>query len=86
MGLPIRRFLRKWEYNREIQKAKKFTEDTAAGFWELYNEAITFHGRYRLSKIISAADQRELDVDDKVLSLYKIVMMITPYKTYAILN
>ena len=75
-----------WREEREVAKAQKFTEDVAEGFWALYNEALTCHGRYRFSKIITSADQGELEIDPSVLGLFKMVMMTAPYQIYATLN
>ena len=75
-----------WRQKRAFKKSKKFTEDAADGFWELFHLAVTYHGRFYLTQVVKAAEADEIYVEPKVLGLYKYVLMAAPYKVYATIN
>lgn len=88
MGLfqLINSLLKRWKYSRDLKKATQFTEDTADGFWETFHLITTFHGRYRINKILRAAQQDEIYVDPKILGMYEFMMATVPYQMFSILN
>lgn len=82
----IVRFIRTWKHNRDLKKAKKFTETTVEGFWETYYLATTYHGRYRIQRVLDLSKEYDVDIDPKVLGMYEFMMITVPYKAYSILN
>lgn len=82
----IRFMVQLFQRRSELRNAEQITLDTAAGFWALYHYALTFHGRYHLVNVINAANQGDLEVDPKVLGMYRLVLSIAPYQMYAIIN
>lgn len=88
MGLLsiIANFIRTWKYRRDLKKAKKFTETTVEGFWETYYLATTYHGRYRIQRVLELSKKYDVDIDPKILGMYEFMMITVPYKAYSILN
>ena len=76
----------RWNYSRQVAKAKEQTEIIAAGFWELYTLSLTAHGRELLTNVVEAVDEGDIEVDPHVVSLYRYLLLFTPYKEYAIMN
>lgn len=79
-------WLRTKRTSSDFEQAKQFTESAAEGFWALYHLALTFHGRYMLMKVLASAEEGLIEVDPKVLGMYRLVLSIAPYQTYATIN
>lgn len=80
------KWIKEQKQDRQIEKARKFSENAAFGFWELYYLALTFHGRRSINQVIQAAEEGKVEVNPQLLDLYRLVMTIAPYHIASMLN
>lgn len=82
----IIKWLNSIKEQHQKDEALKLVQSVATGFTELHNLAITYHGRLKLYKIITAYDNGELELDPGVAYMYRYMLLSAPYQLYANLN
>lgn len=72
-----------------IQKPESTVErmnSTADGFYDLYCDALTYHGRYYMAKIIKGAHGGEIHPEPEVVVMITHLLTTAPYQENAIFN
>lgn len=84
--LNIFTFAHRIQYRRDLKKAQKQSELVARGLLEIHFLAVTFHGRYQLSRVIAAAESGEIELDPIIVNMYSFFLKNAPYHEYAMMN